>query len=78
MGGNGQVVHTDRQALALQAGAASTWRMKRVRFLGDPACPWHTPESFCSSCPPWVNGNWRLKFEFRDGNVYVLDYEDYH
>lgn len=26
----------------------------------------------------WVNGNWRLTFEFRDGNVHVLDYEDYH
>ena len=26
----------------------------------------------------WVYGNWRLTFEFRDGNVYVLDYEDYH
>jgi toxin HigB-1 len=26
----------------------------------------------------WVSGNWRLTFEFRDGNAYVLDYEDYH
>lgn len=26
----------------------------------------------------WVNGNWRLTFEFKEGNVYVLDYEDYH
>lgn len=26
----------------------------------------------------WVNGNWRLTFEFREGNAYVLDYEDYH
>ena len=26
----------------------------------------------------WVNGNWRLTFEFTDGNVHVLDYEDYH
>ena len=26
----------------------------------------------------WVSGNWRLTFEFRDGNVRVLDYEDYH
>ena len=26
----------------------------------------------------WVNGNWRLTFEFRDGNAFVLDYEDYH
>jgi len=25
-----------------------------------------------------VNGNWRLTFEFLDGNAYVLDYEDYH
>jgi len=25
-----------------------------------------------------VSGNWRLTFEFREGNVYVLDYEDYH
>ena len=25
-----------------------------------------------------VSGNWRLTFEFSDGNVYVLDYEDYH
>ena len=25
-----------------------------------------------------VNDNWRLTFEFRDGNAYVLDYEDYH
>ncbi len=26
----------------------------------------------------WVNGNWRLTFEFRDGHAYVLDYEDHH
>ena len=25
-----------------------------------------------------VNGNWRITFEFTDGNAYVLDYEDYH
>ncbi|MFT4562622.1 MAG: proteic killer suppression protein [Gammaproteobacteria bacterium] len=25
-----------------------------------------------------ANGNWRLTFEFRDGDVYLLDYEDYH
>ena len=26
----------------------------------------------------WVNGNWRLTFEFRNGDVHILDYEDYH
>lgn len=25
-----------------------------------------------------VNGSWRLTFEFCDGNVYILNYEDYH
>jgi len=25
-----------------------------------------------------VNDNWRVTFEFQDGNAYVLDYEDYH
>lgn len=26
----------------------------------------------------WVNGNWRVTFEFENGNALVLDYEDYH
>ena len=26
----------------------------------------------------WVNGNWRITFEFREGDAHVLDYEDYH
>lgn len=25
-----------------------------------------------------VNGNWRVTFEFQDGNAYIVDYEDYH
>lgn len=25
-----------------------------------------------------VNGNWRLTFEFSEGNVNILNYEDYH
>jgi len=25
-----------------------------------------------------VNGNWRLTFEFQNGDAYILDYEDYH
>ncbi len=26
----------------------------------------------------WVNGNWRMTFEFIEGHAHVLDYEDYH
>jgi proteic killer suppression protein len=25
-----------------------------------------------------VNGNWRITFEFTEGNVYIVNYEDYH
>jgi len=25
-----------------------------------------------------VNGNWRITFEYSDGNVYIVNYEDYH
>ena len=25
-----------------------------------------------------VRKNWRIIFKFQDGNVYVVDYEDYH
>jgi proteic killer suppression protein len=25
-----------------------------------------------------VNGNWRITFEFNEGNVYIVNYEDYH
>ncbi len=26
----------------------------------------------------WVNGNWRVTFEFENGNALILDYEDCH
>jgi len=26
----------------------------------------------------WVNCNWRVTFEFENGNAMILDYEDYH
>lgn len=25
-----------------------------------------------------VNGNWRITFEFVDGDAYIVNYEDYH
>ena len=25
-----------------------------------------------------VSGNWRITFKFADGNIYIIDYEDYH
>jgi len=25
-----------------------------------------------------VNANWRMTFMFKDGNAYIVDYQDYH
>lgn len=25
-----------------------------------------------------VNGNWRITFEFKNGDAYIVNYEDYH
>ena len=25
-----------------------------------------------------VSGNWRIIFQFKDGNAYIVDYKDYH
>lgn len=25
-----------------------------------------------------VSGNWRIKFKFENGNIYIVNYEDYH
>ncbi len=25
-----------------------------------------------------VSGNWRMTFEFKQGNTYIVNYEDYH
>ena len=25
-----------------------------------------------------VSGNWRITFEFDEGNAYIVNYEDYH
>jgi proteic killer suppression protein len=26
----------------------------------------------------WVSGNWRVTFDFEDGNASIVNYEDYH
>lgn len=25
-----------------------------------------------------ISGNWRIMYRFEDGNVYIVDYQDYH
>jgi len=36
------------------------------------------PGSRQSIWPIDVNRNWRITFEFHEGNAFIVDYEDYH
>jgi len=42
------------------------WRLHRLK--GQQSSRWSIT----------VDRNWRLTFEFHDGNVFLIDYEDYH
>jgi Plasmid maintenance system killer protein len=70
-----QVKHENR--LRMQLAALDT--AKEINDLDIPGYKLHPLKGDRKGI--WaitVNGNWRLTFEFSDGNVYVLDYEDYH
>ena len=65
--------HRPRRAVVICArkvlfGANTPWTRVRARPGPDPGFGrWSI----------WVSGNWRLTFEFKDGNAHVLDYEGY-
>ena len=63
--------------LTLQLAALNT-----AHTIGDMDIPgWRLHRLKGGTPPVWsitVDKNWRLTFEFRDGNVFLLDYKDYH
>lgn len=70
-----QAAHADKLELQLDALDTAVniedmslpgWRLHALK--GQHAGRWSVT----------VNGNWRMTFEFKDGDAYVLDYEDYH
>ena len=70
-----QAAHTKR--LRLQMAALDTARV--IEDMDVPGFRLHPLKGEMKG--RWsitVNGNWRVTFEFQDGNAYVLDYEDYH
>ena len=71
----------------IQAGHAEKLRMQlaaldSAHFIDDINIPGYRFHQLKGSRKDiWsitVNINWRLTFEFSDGNVYILNYEDYH
>ena len=70
-----QAVHAKR--LRLQMAALDTARV--IEDMDIPGFRLHPLKGEMKG--RWsitVNGNWRVTFEFQDGNAYVLDYEGYH
>jgi proteic killer suppression protein len=70
-----QVAHADR--LRMQLAALDTAMV--IDDMDIPGFRLHSLKGRLAG--RWaisVSRNWRITFEFRDGNVYVLDYEDYH
>jgi proteic killer suppression protein len=70
-----QAVHAKR--LRLQMAALDTARV--IEDMDIPGFRLHPLKGEMKG--RWsitVNDNWRVTFEFQDGNAYVLDYEDYH
>lgn len=71
----------------IQANHASHLRMQLIAFetaqviedMNIPGFRLHLLKGRLRNC--WsisVSSNWRLTFEFCEGHVYILDYEDYH
>lgn len=66
--------HAKRLSRQLQALNAANI----VNDLDIPGYRLHPLKGFDCRWAITVSGNWRLTFDFTDGDVYVLDYEDYH
>lgn len=71
-------IHVKHQnKIRLQLAALDTANV--VNDMDLPGYGLHQLKGQRKSC--WsiiVNGNWRITFEFEDGNVYIVNYEDYH
>jgi len=50
----------------LRRMAAPGWRLHPLK--GRLACHWAV----------WVDSHWRLAFAFEDGDVFLVDYQQYH
>ena len=76
-GGTSGVQASRAKRLRLQLAALDT--AHSVEDMDIPGFRLHPLKGAMRGC--WsisVSGNWRITFEFQDGNAYVLDYEDCH
>jgi toxin HigB-1 len=66
-----------RSKLKLQLAALDTAEI--IEDMDLPGYRLHQLKGQRKNC--WsitVSGNWRMTFEFENGNAYIVNYEDYH
>lgn len=66
-----------RNKLRLQLTALDT--AESIEDMDLPGYRLHKLQGQRNDC--WsidVNGNWRITFEFENGDAYIVNYEDYH
>ena len=73
---SGIQAHHARRLRMLLAALETAQSIEDMNIAGFRLHPLKGPERGRWSV--WVNGNWRLTFEFKDGHALVLHYEDYH
>lgn len=70
-----QPKHADKLADILDTLDAAT-TLQDISFPGSGLHPLQPKKD--NSWAIKVSGNWRITFRFEEGNVYEVDYEDYH
>ncbi|WP_293702510.1 type II toxin-antitoxin system RelE/ParE family toxin [uncultured Parasutterella sp.] len=71
------IIPSHARRLTVQLGALD--RAVKLEQLNVPGWNFHKLRGDMKDCVALtVNKNWRLTFKFEDGNVYILDYRDYH
>ena len=82
-----EVFYSSGSTKGIQASHAKKLRMQlialdtahQIEDLDIPGYRLHELKGNLKGC--WsitVSGNWRITFEFTDGNIYIVNYKDYH
>jgi len=75
--GNSRKIQNNQQAKGkLQLTAINA--IENLNDLNVPGWRFHSLKGFKNRYSLTVTGNYRITFDFKDGDAYIVNYEDYH